>query len=128
VHRRSSLRLLTALVLLLGHASGVAHLLLVEHARCPEHGELVHARTHPPSRLILAARTAVSAAPLVDGHADDHCLACATQSQSAGAARVAGRPVMLFVRAPLLAARDEANVPRQRLLSLAPKTSPPSIG
>jgi hypothetical protein len=35
---------------------------------------------------------------------------------------------MLFVRAPLLVARDEANVPRQRLLRLAPKTSPPSIG
>jgi hypothetical protein len=128
VHRRSSFRLLTALALLLGHASGVAHLLLVEHARCPEHGELVHARTHPQARSTVAARTVLSAAPLVDGHADDHCLACSTQSQSSGAARVVGRPMMLFVEVPLLAARDEATVPRQRLLRLAPKTSPPSLG
>jgi hypothetical protein len=35
---------------------------------------------------------------------------------------------MLFVRVPPFVARDEANVPRQHLLRLAPKTSPPSIG
>jgi len=127
VLRRSSLRFLTALALLVGHVSGVAHLLLVEHERCPEHGELVHAHARPQSRPSLAAGAVMAPPPQIAADGDDHCLACASQSQSAGAARPVGRPALLLVRMPPVAAR-EANVPRRYLLSLAPKTSPPSVG
>ena len=48
VRRRSSLLgLLTGAALLLGQLAGVVHMAAVQHQRCLEHGELVHATARP---------------------------------------------------------------------------------
>ncbi len=128
--RRPSLTLLTAAALLVGHLSSVAHLLLVEHQRCPEHGELIHTRA--PSRLARAAnhgaQAVVTAASSVDSHNDDHCLGSAAKNLTAGTARADARALILLFPGKALLARDPVTASRPYLLGLAPKTSPPSIG
>ena len=130
--RRPSLTLLTAVALLVGHLSSVAHLLLVEHQRCPEHGELIHT-TRAPARPASAGpghgvQAVAAAGNAVDGHNDDHCLACATENPTAGAARASARPLILSVQGKAPSAFDRLTPSRTYILRLAPKTSPPSIG
>ncbi len=119
--------LLSGLVLS-GQAATFAHLALVRHVTCAEHGELVHASDESVRRPPTQAGATVDAfASTVDHHRHDHCLVCIfrreTSSglvpvlQSAGLWRgvesaAAARPAVVG-----------AAVARYRL---APKTSPPA--
>jgi hypothetical protein len=109
-------------------AVGIAHLAVVRHTTCLEHGELIHAGPSSPSKAAAAtetgARLATAALPaLTDGH--DHCLACATRR-----AVVADRAVSSVAVGPEGASSAPA-LPTApggsgALFRLAPKTSPPA--
>ena len=110
--------------------SNGGHMLLVEHSRCAEHGELVHSEgAHP---RVAAAHTHGDSAA-VHGTPDDgsdeaheHC-ALSVDRRDAPLSIVAW---MVSTRstpaAPDLAVGDAVAVARTVLLGLAPKTSPPA--
>ncbi|MGK3985610.1 hypothetical protein WME99_21365 [Sorangium sp. So ce136] len=132
---------------MLAQLSGLAHALLVRHARC-EHGELVHVgalvgAAHAGHTAHAAALAAAAAPPLADDEApgpagdrlaaqdarrhvdDDHCDAFALRGQL-------GAPLHRVAEATLLevlcldALRPSPEVRPIPLLILAPKSSPPA--
>jgi hypothetical protein len=107
------LSIAVAVVCLGGQLASFAHLALVEHVRCSQHGELVH-------------RNAGSGdAPDSDSH--DHCVLAAHRSAvfsvEHGAVQVAPASAIV-VEAP--GARSESPAPPIPLVLLAPKQSPPA--
>ncbi len=126
VRRRSSLLgLLTAAVLLLGQAAGVVHMAAVQHQRCLEHGELVHAAVRPNRAEALADRTTAMVAGDDETDRHEHCLAAGCNRQGLAASRSSsghtidgGGPQA----APVLRAVAVTAPP----LRFAPKTSPPA--
>jgi hypothetical protein len=118
-------------VFLLVQLGGFAHLALVRHATCAEHGELLHTDevASDQAAAVLAERQAVSrgSTPLPDGDTHDHCLlatappACAAVADDQPAA-TSLPPVEVSVGfAP------EAGSPLERArYRLAPKNSPPA--
>jgi hypothetical protein len=134
--RNSGLALALASATLIAQISSIAHMALVRHAICPEHGELIHpddlsgsaaapktlAKTTNPADLAIQATTQF---PAVHGH--DHCLLASYRRQriamAAGTAAVA-RPFPAAV-----GNRRMADAPRPALVALyrlAPKNSPPA--
>lgn len=122
-----------AALCLLGPILSYAHMLLVAHARCPEHGELLHVEA--PGAVQLGARTEAAGGLSVIGsaerlssesHAHDHCVVASARKaetvlESAGAIAViepAGSPGGGDERRA-----GSAPVP---LYVLAPKNSPPA--
>jgi hypothetical protein len=129
--------LLTTAALLAGQLSTLLHILVVEHQRCPEHGELVHAPVrrsppHPWAALALAGGgdrpTVVAPADAaVEDSTDDHCLSLAHRRDALVLGGAAQTPVILqnTARATIVL---PAMAPLCRLWMLAPKTSPPIAG
>ena len=132
--RRTAVDCLTAgvaIACLLTQASGLLHGLLVEHARCPEHGEAVHVGEtgHAAHASAIPGATAAlhAAAARVEAHAHEHCALASDRRERA----IAGRPSTTATAAPravaravpLLSLAHPAQIP---LLSLAPKSSPPA--
>lgn len=130
-----SLAALVALLLMAGSLGQIAHFLLVPHAICAEHGELLelHDGAHPAtdagreaSAPRDASRPQVAAPEELESH--EHCQLLA-RSQRELALPLADAfepaPVLGERAAPTLRA---ANEPLGQLaaLSLAPKTSPPA--
>ena len=124
----------TALALTLiataGQLLGVAHMLLVPHAMCAEHGALVHvaSETAPARERDGAARSEyrdAGAGNESDHH--DHCLSDAARRAAWVVARAASSklPAFALASAPAVCAADSAERSVD-LLSLAPKSSPPS--
>ncbi|WP_437956250.1 hypothetical protein WME76_33075 [Sorangium sp. So ce119] len=133
-----------ALLALLAQLSGLAHALLVRHARC-EHGELVHVGAlvdagHGAARAALPA--AAAAPPQAEGGApgpgdrvaaqdalphldDDHCDAFALRGQLGAPVHRVGEATLLEVLR-LAALRPSPEVRPIPLLILAPKSSPPA--
>ncbi|WP_437658586.1 hypothetical protein [Sorangium sp. So ce1182] len=134
-----------ALLALLAQLCGLAHALLVRHARC-EHGELVHVGALVSAAHVghtaHAAALAAAAPQLADDEAsgpgdrlaaqdarrhvdDDHCDAFALRGQL-------GAPLHRVAEATLLevlcldALRPSPEVRPIPLLTLAPKSSPPA--
>ncbi|WP_437753896.1 hypothetical protein [Sorangium sp. So ce1389] len=135
-----------ALLAMLAQLCGLAHALLVRHARC-EHGELVHvgalvSAAHAGHTAHAAALAAAAAPQLADDEApgpgarvaaqdarrhvdDDHCDAFALRGQL-------GAPLHRVAEATLLevlcldALRPSPEVRPIPLLILAPKSSPPA--
>ena len=140
--RRLASRLLAgivALVCLGAQFSSFAHLLLVHHSVCWEHGDLIH---DEPSvapdgspRSVLAARAqrgpALEASALVKGaHEHEHCAALTERRD-----RVASCPPATSLPAPpareheaLGVAPDLQSFSGIPLILLAPKNSPPALG
>lgn len=133
-NRASSPRRWLALVLaglyVASTAVSFAHLATTQHARCPDHGELMHVEpvTHEAGLEMTAPGelpTLARGGALGDPHDHDHC-AVTPLGESGWAQRVSQ------TSAPLLAARvdpaplsgDVAFVTVARYL-IAPKTSPP---
>jgi hypothetical protein len=125
--RARALAVFGAYLCLATHLAGVVHVLVVRHATCPGHGEIIH------SGAPVAAQTPPPAQEAVEGIAaglgeeqDEHCLLLATRRRElAGLTPVAHEQV----RAPAATPFDSPPVatvvsPRALLLS-APKTSPP---
>lgn len=108
----------------------LAHLAEASHARCPEHGEIVHvdeAALAPSLAEAPQSEDGLAPAPAPgDEHAHDHCVVCTTERAKAledrhaplemRALAAAAAPRAPFVRIPVLAA----------LYRVAPKTSPPA--
>ena len=115
-------------VILQGSAGG--HMLLVEHARCPEHGELVHAdATHHHALSVLGKARAVTLEGDGDHDSDtahEHCALTADRRDAVvalGGTRVSALASNAFERAaPFL----ERFVPAPARFRIAPKTSPPA--
>lgn len=121
-----------ALLCLFGQTCALLHGILVEHARCPEHGEAVHAAAD--AHVVPYATRATLDGPLArkdadtraEGHAHDHCLAVA-ERRAAAIAPDAGGFVPERLSAIVPTTPDQTVRPAARpLFLLAPKTSPPA--
>jgi hypothetical protein len=138
--RAAPLALLLVLVHLGGTVGGYLHFALIEHERCPEHGELIHAPTEPvASGHGDAHRDAGSAASpdtssdasllpsrgLSDGSHDPCALTTALRERAA-----APEPGVSSVSQPLVGGLpsldDHRDFAARAGYRLAPKTSPPA--
>lgn len=136
---------LLALVFVASQLGSHLHAVVERHARCPEHGELIHvdalplaARTGPVAAMGEAHGTAPHAAadtapghalrndaPEADGHEHDHCYLCPVSRERLGTvpnegALAAAVPAVVAHSLPAVAAQSG----RPRYV-IAPKTSPP---
>jgi hypothetical protein len=120
-----------ALLCVVGPILGYAHMLLVAHVQCVEHGELLHvaAATAVETRANAGRRTAE---PSVDSRSDveseshehDHC--CVASARKTQAAVDSVRPVAVATVQPAHPMSERAVAcPPVALYVLAPKTSPP---
>lgn len=126
------LAIATILVHLAGTFGGYLHFALVEHERCPEHGELVHADGVAASPDLSSSPTGVHSGPTAapgnrdsrDSH--DPCSLTAALRQRAFApdADAGAQIEELFEPAPGPAAESPFLAARARY-RVAPKTSPP---
>jgi hypothetical protein len=111
--------------------SSFAHLLLVRHALCPEHGELIHASERPTLHtrseqgLATAALARESGAQSALDH--QHC-PLALQSRERVALLAHAASVFLPLASPQLALRSQLlpDASMRELFRLAPKGSPPA--
>jgi hypothetical protein len=116
-----------AYLCLASHLAGIVHVLVVRHATCPGHGEMVHggaplvAPTPPP-----AEKAVRGVAEQAGEELDEHCLMLATRRREMATLTPASQPL---VHAPILTRLEAppvlAAVTPRALLRLAPKTSPP---
>jgi hypothetical protein len=137
---RRALALLLAGVYALSLSGSLLHQILVEHVRCADHGDLVHAAPgddhHGPWSVDPTTTAAVgisgsTAAEHLDAHAHEHCAvaAFATMAAATSAVVVVASP---SPPPPVLAAQQQRSPPdahtpwadRERF-RLAPKGSPP---
>jgi hypothetical protein len=138
-HRhRSSLRwgAVTMLVFALaGQVSTLAHLALVKHAVCLEHGELIHAAEHAQPSTARAPTRSESARVLLqtrDGeeastHADEHCTVTAHRRAQAVFRAAPSVHVRLAAMSPAGLARPQAvRAFGRTVFHFAPKCSPPA--
>lgn len=126
---RSSV-LALALLGVVGQLSGVAHLLLVPHAVCAEHGAVVHAAEHAHAALATTARESATAKVVAAEHAgddhDEHCGSYLVRRADAcvsNASAVHVATALLAPQPPLAAAARTHGV---AILTFAPKCSPPA--
>ena len=120
-----------ALLCLTTQLSIFAHLALVPHATCLEHGELVDAASLPPLPLTAASDedSAIAALPLatVTAHAHDHCILSALRRLPAQLQREAEPNQARACSEPSAPPRVDQLLPQIiALLDLAPKSSPPA--
>ena len=126
--------------------SGFAHLALVPHVACAEHGELVEADSRRAALIPSGAEgaalnpgpgprstdgAAVSSEPRVEvasNHSHDHCICTAVRRTPARLSR-ASAAADLHTAAPptLLTMGDVPSVQVLAPLDVAPKSSPPSV-
>ena len=121
-----------AVLCLATQLSSVAHLALVEHVRCSEHGEWIHAGDEHAPRHVehsTSESDASAIAPVADAHADDHehdhCLASSERRKLAMLLPGLAALQPLRPAAPTTAAGHVTYVVAQAVHTLAPKTSPP---
>jgi hypothetical protein len=125
--RATSILLLSAQLLTLGH------LLIVRHTVCPEHGEALHSSAHsetqalPPTHEDATSDAALDSGAAPADHAHDHCLAQAnTRERFALLPALDSMPVPLLLAATLPSLSAVGVAPAMAVLLLAPKNSPPS--
>jgi hypothetical protein len=122
-----------AALCLLSPILGYAHLVLVAHARCAEHGELLHVAANDVESPRVETDDPANEATLFSeqseetaSHDHDHCLATSTRKtdtpvRSKGPALAASEPPPAL----LVDGRPVAPRPLARYV-LAPKNSPPA--
>jgi len=129
--RRAALRALgvaIAALLVAGQLSALGHLGLVQHARCAEHGELVHAQaTHDRFVRAHSAGSSVTASEQ-EALAHEHCDYVGRVREQLGVAAArcaiaADRDLTPSVIQPLA---SETPTAQRAPLAVAPKQSPPS--
>lgn len=116
---------------LAAHLAGLLHVVLVRHATCPSHGEMVHGDVIAVSAAPAGddSRRSVSDHPVKGPEEpDDHCLYLATRRQDLAALSPGSTSAILPASAvaPSAPAPAHAFVDPSALLRLAPKTSPPA--
>jgi hypothetical protein len=117
-----------------GQFFNISHLLMVPHAICAEHGELVHVDTGPRSTRhdAHAARDSASSAyrPGAIGSTDphDHCLISVFRKQTL-AIHPAGSVLLPPRISPAVVSFENVIAPPRTvaILHLAPKSSPPHL-
>ena len=119
-----------AVLCLTTQVSAFAHLALVPHATCIEHGEPVDAGAQFPVKLAQSAdESAVVADPLttVAAHSHDHCILSALR-RSPAHLQTESAPNAVLTALNLGERRDADQLipPVIALLDLAPKSSPPA--
>ena len=134
--RQALLRRLTVWVVgfvcLSAQFTAALHMVLVEHVRCAEHGELVHVdgdqhadHARADQRGVSSGGPTISSSSGDGDHGHDHCLICSERR------KLALLPTTIpELRAPeggdvLLALCPDASLYTPRIYSYAPKTSPP---
>ena len=132
--RRRLFALATAMVFLVGQMAGFAHLVAVQHARCPDHGELIDVAGPPAAQLIksgIGGKPTSAGLTARDrgerGHKHEHCTVALKRRERSARAE----PTHFAATAPsLVALHDHAAYELAHLalplLRLAPKTSPPA--
>ncbi len=106
----------------------VMHMAVVQHTRCVEHGEWVHAdEAHVLVGAVQdAARVEASEAALLADDEHEHCLVCAERRREVLPVTVVVLDLVDTPR-PALADCGEPGAPR-RVYGFSPKTSPPAHG
>jgi hypothetical protein len=131
----SRTRGLAALVIMafLGNSlAGYIHKAVERHARCPEHGEIIHVRGELAQTPAATAATATPgsharpAAPDESSHEHEHCYLCPSTRERLSTASVASALFDTVPTLPWMAARTGAEPARSNLYIVAPKTSPPA--
>src|SRR6185436_16560587 len=104
--RARTLAVFGAYLCLATHLMGVLHVLVVRHATCPGHGELVHgvapAVDHTPPPAGKSARAAVEAGEELD----EHCLLLATRRRELAGLTPAATSIVHTPRAAAPGAQD----------------------
>ena len=123
---RRRLALLASVVCLWGYLFGFAHMAVVQHVSCPEHGELVHAgggRATPAQPVALGGSQIFGVGE--EHPTDDHCLAAGLSSE-----KVRGTLIAALAPHPPTDGQPAlgTGLPARGMpvLRWAPKTSPPA--
>jgi len=125
---RGSCVLTALLVLVLQGASG-GHMLLVEHSRCAEHGELVHGEAHQHDAVQdrQAESAALRGSPDASSdEAHDHCSVLTDRRDAFVSIADAGDGIQASESQAELRHFDADIATSTSRLQLAPKTSPPA--
>jgi len=120
---------LTALLALLLQGSSGGHMLLVEHSRCAEHGELVHGGGHPHE----AGQDRHAESAVLHGvpdagsdEAHDHCTVLTDRRDALDLFGCADAGIRVAEAQDGLSVHGAHIAPSTSRLQLAPKTSPPA--
>jgi hypothetical protein len=122
------LRTALCAVLVSAHVFTFAHLALVSHRTCVEHGEAIHAEALSPTLQAGAkAESAVEGqAPDVAGHEHEHCICLAFgRSKLVLSAPAMGRLPEAPTVVEALCDAPDCLVGGAEILAFAPKASPP---
>lgn len=114
--------------------SALTHFLIVEHVRCAEHGDLIHADEQhnggvEEGSAQLGAPTSTerfTPAGEGDGHDHDHCLVSSERRESSVLAPTLSIPTSTGVHTAILSDSLTELVLFARVYAFAPKTSPPT--
>lgn len=129
-----SAALALAFLALTAQLGGLLHLTLVQHATCPEHGELIHADKGAGSYTLSlsmpagnAEQPTVKSATEVE-HGHEHCSVVLTRREETTAPSGSGGQLPSLPRLHVFTARHEAPPsPAIAILHLAPKNSPTTL-
>ncbi|MDB4966915.1 MAG: hypothetical protein JWN44_2604 [Myxococcales bacterium] len=120
---------LLAVVAVAGQISSFAHLVLVRHVTCAEHGDLVevgHERTLVAASSRRQAPTAIATATLDEIHRHEHCLIAPMRRDRLAAGTAASRDsAHIDAYGTIGVVVDGGVVPPIAIIILAPKNSPP---
>ncbi len=118
------------MVALIAQLGSVAHLAIVKHVECSEHGELVEvadAAGASRSLDLLGAKTLSVRADQILTHGHDHCSIAAFRRERIRPGSSVSAPVLATdARMAVLVTERDAPPPAIALLKLAPKNSPPA--
>lgn len=129
---RRLLAVFLASVYVVGAFGGLAHVATVEHERCPEHGEIMHASAgleRGGLGVTIFEEPRLQASARGEHHGDhDHCLvtAPATQENLVVAHKSVVLPLAHEAPSFVTALHEVPSAAGQALYLLAPKNSPPA--
>lgn len=132
-HRRPALlqgqAALLVLVFVASQVGSYVHAAFENHARCPEHGELIHVDELPRTAAEVVAAgdndALLDASGDEDDHAHEHCYLCPASRDRAASSQVA-HGIAASMPAVAIHAPDTAAAPGGlATYVIAPKTSPP---
>jgi hypothetical protein len=118
-----------ATVALVGQVTSFAHLVLVRHVRCAEHGELVElgkVNAAAPAATSRQRSSTIAADGSDDGHGHDHCLIAPMRRDRAALGTPASFDSVHVDAYGTIGVAVASEIPPPiALIILAPKNSPP---
>lgn len=134
-HQRSTLiqghAALLAIVFVVSQIGSYVHAAFEDHARCPEHGELIHVDELPRTSAGPVATSEhdalLDASAGANDHAHEHCYLCPVSRDRTAPAAQADHGVSAEMPAVVTLAPEAVAAPGGRATyTIAPKTSPPA--